>query len=238
MKNKLFIGTAVALLVLLYSFTTALKVDYKGDPFTSVKLKISANVIVNQGNSYDVKIEAPGEVVDEIITEVNNETLTIKYKSLNSWRKIRKLIPNGGIKIYIKMKDVEGLAVSGSGDIRADGAIISDDLALKISGSGDIIIPKLEADKLSIGISGSGDVKIGSGSADKLAVSISGSGDINTSSLDIDEVSVKIAGSGNCKIGESDELRVSIAGSGDVIYRGDPDLVKKIAGSGNIRRVR
>jgi hypothetical protein len=237
MKNKLFIPAGIIMLVLLYGFISPFRTDSQVDDFKVVKLKINAHVFLKQGNTNEVKINAPEKVKDEIVTDVEGETLTIKYKNLKSWKSIKKLIPEKGINIYVTMKEVEGLAVAGSGDISADGAIEGDDLVLKISGSGDIIIPKLMADELSIGIAGSGNVKIG-GEADDLTISIAGSGDINAGSLDVDDAYVKISGSGNCEIGESDELKIAIAGSGDLKYRGNPDVIKKIAGSGSVKRIK
>lgn len=239
MKTKLIAATGLLVMICLFSFASPLNNNYKGEPFTKLQLKISGNVILSQGNDCSVKIEAPADIADEIVTEVtDNGTLVIKYKSKLSWNKIKNLLKKNKVLFYVTMEEIAGLAISGSGDIIAKTAVKSDDLGLKISGSGDISLNELKADELAISISGSGNVKIGDGGADELMVAISGSGDVAAGSFGADEASIKIAGSGDCQIGKIDELSVSIAGSGDVSYKGEPDISKKISGSGSVKRVK
>jgi len=238
MKNKLIAASGLLVMICLFSFASPINSNYKGEPFTKLQLRINADVILSQGNDCSVKIEAPADIAEEIVTEIEDGTLTIKYKRKLSWNKIKNLLKNNKILFYVTMEEIEGLAISGSGDIVAKSGVKSEDLGLKISGSGNISLKELKAGELGIGISGSGDIKIGDGEAEEIMVSISGSGDVDADSFGAEEAGVKISGSGNCQIGNVDELSVLIAGSGDVRYRGDAEISKKISGSGSVKRAK
>jgi len=90
MKTKLFAVAGIILLVCLTSFRSPLNVKNTGDPFTKLKLKISADLFLTQGNDNSIKIDAPDEIADEIVTEVKNGTLTIQFKKGKLLKKISK----------------------------------------------------------------------------------------------------------------------------------------------------
>jgi hypothetical protein len=72
----------------------------------------------------------------------------------------------------VTARTIHSLAVSGSGDIRAE-ALKSAGLTARIAGSGDIRIARLDSPSLVAYISGSGDLAVG-GSIESLSVSIAG----------------------------------------------------------------
>lgn len=199
--------------------------------FSSVKLAISANVYLTQSNTQSLKIEASDKLTELIETVVKNGQLTIKWSKNNVHHSEK-------IKIYISMKEVTGLAISGSGDIIADNKINTDKIDLAISGSGNISLQNLNANDIKSKISGSADIKIaGTQTASRLSIAISGSGDVKASGLLVKNVKIKISGSGNCKVNVSGQLDAAISGSGDVYYKGQPIINGKVAGSGKIKSI-
>jgi len=199
--------------------------------FTSLKLAISADVYLTQSSTQSFRIEASDKLVNLIETEVKNGNLTIKWSKNN----VRH---NEKIKIYISMEDIVGLAISGSGDIIADGKIKTDKISLKISGSGDMSFSNLEANDIQSKISGSADISIsGTQTVNSFSVAISGSGGIEAAKLKVENAKIKISGSGNCKLSVSEQLDATISGSGDIYYSGRPKINGKVAGSGSIRSV-
>ncbi|MBN2756350.1 MAG: DUF2807 domain-containing protein [Bacteroidales bacterium] len=197
--------------------------------FTEINLAISANIYLKQSDKQSFKIEASDEMLELIETKVSNGELTIKWKKNN-------VSHSEKIKIYISMKDINALKISGSGDIIADGKIETQNLELKISGSGDISLNELNAKNISAKISGSADIVINGGNdAEKLDISISGSGDVKTSGLKVKEVEVTVSGSGDCYVYASEKLTARVAGSGDIYYSGNAFIDAKVAGSGSIK---
>ena len=203
--------------------------------FSEIALHVPGKLYVEQGNTQSVKIEAKSSTLEEIITEVKDRKLTIRFKSKNYFF---KTFTPGKIEIHVTVPEVDGLSVSGSGDIIAEDEINTRILDLAISGSGDITLDELKAERVKSAISGSGDIIINDGGvADDFSVSISGSGDVKAGGFEAKDVMVRIAGSGNCTITSNGSLKARVAGSGSVYYNGNPQIDSSVAGSGKVKKM-
>ena len=202
-------------------------------PFSSISLSLPADLYLTQGNDTKVVIEAEQKILDLIRTEVVGNNLKIKYK-----KGIWNIRSNKHIKIYVSTPDVEGLFLSGSGNIKAETQIKTKSLDFSISGSGNIVIDDLVASDIEGHISGSGDIDLsGSETAETMEISISGSGDFFAENLKVNSVELRISGSGTCRVFAVSELEASISGSGSVYYKGNPRVNAKASGSGKIRSI-
>ncbi|MGI4022142.1 MAG: head GIN domain-containing protein [Janthinobacterium lividum] len=204
--------------------------DRKLSGFRAVASTGSFDVVLRQGGSESVKVEADAEVINDIVTEVKNGTLTIRSKNTRNWSNMWN---NRKITIYVVAKDLNSVSLSGSGDLKIENQFNANKLELRLSGSGDfrgaVNVKTLEAS-----ISGSGDFSI-SGKADESTVSISGSGDYHGSDLMTKSTAIRVSGSGDATIYASENVEASVSGSGDVHYSGHPKNVSKVAhGSGDI----
>jgi hypothetical protein len=199
--------------------------------FTVVELAVSADVYITQGDNYSFSIEGDSEYLEKIQTEVHGSTLRIKTEGWFNfgWS-------NSKVKIKITMPTVERLSVAGSGDIMAVTPIISENLVLNISGSGNISIPELKVNTLSSNVSGSGDISIiGIEPALNASVKVSGSGDITLKGIVFEDAEVSVSGSGDVYLEAKGTLNARVAGSGDIVYSGSPLVDAKVSGSGRIR---
>ena len=176
--------------------------------FNAVELAIPGRMEIVQGDKEGVTITADDNLIAEIETSVERESLRIRFrKGLN----VRTQTP---IRVTLHAKTLQAISLAGSGDVSA---------------------PSLNARDLALRISGSGDVQLG-GKAESLQVRISGSGDVKAARFETQSARVSIAGSGGVTLWAKQSLEVSVAGSGDVRYYGDPTVAKRIAGSGSVRR--
>lgn len=176
--------------------------------FNAVELAIPGRMEIVQGDREGVTLTADDNLVAQIETVVERDALRIRFrKGVNA----RTQTP---IRVTLLAKTLEAIALAGSGDVAA---------------------PSLTARDLALRISGSGDVHLG-GKAESLQVRISGSGDVKAGKFETQRAQVSIAGSGGVTVWARQSLEVSVAGSGDVRYYGDPTVAKKIAGSGSVRR--
>ncbi len=198
--------------------------------FSRVELLGSGDVVLTQGDQESLKVEAEDNLMGHIRTEVRGHTL---YLGLSNDNLPEILQPTRPIKYYVSLKTVEGLAVSGSGNISAE-QVAADSLDLGISGSGDIFIGTLTAKTVSSTIHGSGDCEVHSGTASAQEVEISGSGSYTSEKLEGETGSVHITGSGAATIRVSETLDARISGSGDVYYYGTPKVTEHITGSGDL----
>lgn len=196
------------------------------DTFTGIGVSISADVFYTPGNSHEIRIEGNDKDVNDLITEVKDGFLQIKY---DDW-KIRR----SKLTIYITSRELEAVKISGSSRFECGEAITSDEMDLAMSGSGSILFGKLDADEVGVKISGSGNIQIEKGVADELDARISGSGKLNAEAFEVNEFSAAISGSGSVRISVKEELDTKISGSGKVYYHGKPRVNSVSSGSGKV----
>ncbi len=198
------------------------------EKFSGVELKNAANVYVTQGEIQEVKIEAEDNLIQHITTRVKDDELIIDCdKDINS---------HEPINVYITVKDLCLLELSGSGNMVTKNEINCEHMTLRLGGSGDMKIV-LKSQLLKATLSGSGNMNL-TGSASESDLRINGSGNVNAQQMKTFTSSVSITGSGNTKVDVNNELNVNITGSGNVQYVSEPaKMTTKITGSGDVRKI-
>ncbi|PLX22761.1 MAG: hypothetical protein C0597_01840 [Marinilabiliales bacterium] len=131
MKTKL-IKTAAITAFLLFGFLINIasasnfiedkKEKRKVGEFTEIGLSIPADLYLTQGSTNEVIIEADEDLLEKIETEIRGSSLEIRFEKWYNYRGV------GKINVYVTVKDINKLVVSGSGDIIAKSAIKSDKL--------------------------------------------------------------------------------------------------------------
>lgn len=231
----------VGLLILMSGFMLAIQEsnpDYakavqedfqKLDPFSGIHIAVNADVYYTPGNKHGLRIEGDERDIEDLIIEVKNESLSIRYPGYG--------LKRSRLTIHVVSEKLEEIKISGSSDFFASKEINSDEMDLVVSGSGKINFGSLVADELDVRISGSGDILIEEGSADECNAIISGSGKLLASGFAVDEFSTKISGSGRCEITANSELEATISGSGSVYYKGPARVHSTVSGSGKVREL-
>ena len=200
--------------------------------FKKVEVAGPFDVVLVQGNSFKIEIEADENLMQYIRVKKNEGRLEISEKEGYELRS------KSGIKIRLQMPVVDEVTLEGSGSVRGETKLEnSDNIEIKIAGSGDISL-EIKSPAVDVEIGGSGRATL-SGSTRKLDISIGGSGDCLADDLLSEDCEVSIGGSGTARVFASVSLNVSVGGSGDVYYRGEPKNVKKsIGGSGSVQQVK
>ena len=119
---------------------------------------------------------------------------------------------SSGIVIECSSRQLEMLAIEGSGDADARG---------------------LHADRFEASIAGSGEMRL-AGTARSATLRIAGSGDIHALDLCCERAEASIAGSGEIAVHSTQQLDATISGSGDIRYRGATPRRSRVTGSGSI----
>lgn len=199
-------------------------------------------VYIIQDSSNEVMIEAESNLIPLIRTRIVGSALIIDTRD--------NLRNNYPMKVYVHTIDLDEVKLSGSGLMRAEN-IVTGDLDINISGSGDIYFSgtagkvnstisgsgsmnlDLNCDEFNADISGSGEMEV-SGAANKGDFHISGSGSIHAYEFTLQECYASISGSGDMYLNVVSYLNANISGSGNIIYLGDPAIDTKITGSGSV----
>jgi hypothetical protein len=219
--------------------------------FDKVVLAGIGNIILTQGDEESLQIEADDNLMSYLDTTVSDGTLTIEIDNEGWFVHLR---PTRTIKFYLSMKDIQGVKISGSGNVTAEridtdqlelkisgsgkittDEVIADEITAKITGSGSIILNEVTAENVSTTISGSGECNLEDGRVNEQKLTISGSGDYNADKLESQTASVTVSGSGGGTLWVTELLDVRISGSGGIHYYGSPQVNTHITGSGKVR---
>lgn len=199
--------------------------------YDEIKLQGSFDVELISGNEGQITIQAEENLLPFIKVEIEGNSLRV-YEE-----KGKNLQPSRGknVVITIPFEKINGVSLSGSGDIKTKDIIKTESFSAVLSGSGDL---KLDIDTkdLEATISGSGNINL-KGKSDNFSAKISGSGDIIADEIESKNTEVGISGSGDVKVFCTESLKVRVSGSGDVFYKGNPKSKDtKISGSGEIKK--
>jgi hypothetical protein len=174
--------------------------------FTSVELAGVGELSIDQTGTESLTVSAEDNLLPLLTSEVEGDTLILGKKPNT------RIVTTKPITYTLTMKDITGLAVSGSGTINA---------------------PKLTTAALRIEISGSGMITT-AGNADDQSLEISGSGRYLADGLTSKTTTAEISGSGTANVVASNALDVKISGSGTLTYSGNPPLTQTVSGSGRL----
>lgn len=187
----------------------------------------SAEVRVRKGPTTRVVVTTDENVQEHFRAEVSGGVLLLGYKPGTMITRVTKLV----VDVYLP--SLEGVTVSGSGDLSLVDPFKGDSFSATISGSGSVT-GSIRYGSATVRISGSGKVKL-DGSCDELALAVSGSGRFDCASLTTQAATVTLSGSGDAELSVSGRLDARISGSGSVRYRGKPVVNASVSGSGTVR---
>lgn len=198
--------------------------------YDAVSVAGSFDVELVYGTEGKLQLTGESNLLEYIETEVSDDKLKIKVKKGYNLR-----VSNGRkLVITVPFKDINSVALSGSGDVYTKNATIkASKFKMALAGSGDVIID-VNVEDLTMAVSGSGDMTA-TGKADTAQIKLAGSGDIHAYKLIAKSAEVSLAGSGDIKLYVEDNLKARVAGSGDITYKGKPSKEDtKVSGSGSI----
>jgi len=180
-----------------------------------------------KGKEGKLEISVEENLKQYLVTKVKNGKLTIR------WDNNFKVKPKKPIHISIPFKEIEGLVMAGSGDVKSVDEISATDFSIKLAGSGSLNL-LLSADEVTCTMAGSGNITL-VGNSRELDCSKAGSGDFYGYEFTCEDVDIEGAGSGNAEIYVTKVLDAKTAGSGNIYYKGVPKSNNvKVAGSGSI----
>jgi len=139
--------------------------------FTKISFRVPGKLVVRQGSPQKVEIEGDKATLSKIETEVKGDRLVIgnEEKWNWGWRDTERIM------VYITVKDITGLSVSGSGELITEGRINTDQMDLNVSGSGSLQTDVNATGEVEANVSGSGRIDV-KGNCRSSESDLSGSG--------------------------------------------------------------
>ncbi|MEO5976403.1 MAG: head GIN domain-containing protein [Chryseolinea sp.] len=203
------------------------------DTFTKISFRVPGTVHLRQGSPQKVEVEGKSDVLKALEIKVEGNKLIIGNEKMWSW----KWRDDDKVTVYITVANIEGLAVSGSGDIIGETKISSKSLDLNVSGSGNMNIEADASGEMDADVSGSGNLTV-KGSCRSFSSNVSGSGKVELALKISEDADFGISGSGKIQAsGSAAKVKATISGSGKVLAANleTNDCEVRISGSGDVQ---
>jgi len=201
--------------------------------FKGIYSQGSMDVVITYGSSNSIEVEADDNILPYIETSLNDNSLVVKTKDNSNIQTKNKIV------VRVQMTKIQNISLSGSGNIKGDGAFTNEGKTkLSVSGSGNINLGFNVFEKTQTSIAGSGNIILKHGGSKRLEANVAGSGNVDASAITFEEVDADIRGSGNVKVKVDKSLEAHISGSGNVYYSGNASNVNsRASGSGKLVKV-
>ena len=249
MRKYVFPSLLVFVTLALCSCSTSgLKVTYATDTdavsqsrglkgFDRVEVNGSPTVYYQQTDSFSVRVKGPKDVVDNIITEVEGNTLTIRNKGKIGVFNVT-MGGDNNLAVYVTSPDLIGVSLNGSGDFISKNHVDTDVMDIRLKGSGDIEFTDVLCDRCDIELIGSGDLDVKHLDTRETSATLVGSGDIEIRQMNAANTQISLRGSGDIDVefvSGCGSVNAELQGSGDIKLKGQVkhfDMHKR--GSGDI----
>jgi hypothetical protein len=231
MKNNNIRITALVLALSLLALTGCATGPYQTQQesvsgFNRLSVETFGEVLITQGSTESLTIEAPRDYLRYITTDVTDGTLNIRTR--------RGFVggPVQRVTYTLAVKDLNDISFSGAGSIKVM-SLNTPTLNVNLSGAGSIEIDNLKTDSLSVNLSSAGSIVV-AGNANIQDVNLSGLGSYEGGDLRSDDVKVNLSGAGSAVVWSEGKLDVNVSGLGSVTYFGAPILTENISGLGSV----
>ena len=199
--------------------------------FKAIEVSYPAQVLITQGGSESLKIEAEDNVLPGLQTRVRNNTLEIFYKAEGD----KHVRPTEPVKISIVVRELDEVNFESAGELNIEG-VESDTLSVSVSGAGNLDLNEIAVKAVRVNLSGAGSMTA-SGTADDLDLNISGFGDFKGGELHGKTASVTISGAGSATVWVDNDLTAEVSGAGSVNYYGSASVTRQINGVGSVKHL-
>ncbi len=200
--------------------------------FDSITINGAGEVVINQGTTESLKIEAEDNIISNITSEVEDGTLVIGYDK-ELWDK--KILPSKTMRYFITVIDLVKVTINGAAELNND-SLKTGSFDLKINGAGDLEFNNLVADQLTVEIAGGAGLKA-VGEVTSQVVVINGAGFYRADELKSSQAEITFNGAGSAFVWATDTLKMTINGAGTINYFGSPQVTQTIIGLGSIKHM-
>jgi len=195
-------------------------------------------LIIVQGDQESLTIQAPGDILQRIKSEVRRGELAISLEG--GW--LDKLsdafttsLTRPQIKYTLRLRELSSLEIYALAYVTAE-SLKADDLSVKYFGPGVIDIDSLQANKFAIELSGASNVELG-GHVEVQTVLLRGLGTYEALGLQSAVTKIELNGPGMARVWATEQLDVTINGPGVLSYHGEPEIKKRLSPMGSIKQI-
>ena len=197
--------------------------------FNAIQLDGSGKLVITQGETPALQIEAEDNILPDLKSTVEGDTLILGFQD-KFWQKT--LLPTESITYSLIVTDLNAITFNGAGNLDMN-LLDTDSLTITVNGAGQVEITNLTANSLVIQINGTGNVDI-SGEVTSQVIGIDGAGTVQNGELKSSQATITANGLGVATVWVTDTLEVTFNGGGTLNYYGEPAIIQNINGAADI----
>ena len=182
-------------------------------------------IILTQGSSESVIVEADENLIPLIVTEVRGSTLYVESKD--------NIRHSKSLTLYITFQSLEKIGISGACELGSENALTFENLVLKGSGASEIDL-NMNAQSLKGDFSGASEIDL-KGSAGECSMDLSGASELNAFEFVVKNYEIDISGAGDANIHATEMLKASVSGAASIRYEGNPRVDSHTSGAGSVK---
>ena len=190
--------------------------------FSAIEVSTGIDLFLKQGDTEAVVVVADEEIIDEIITEVEDGVLKIHMKSGHhffwDWSFSKKW--DNARKVYVTFKNIEMLDASSGSDVESQNELVLKKLEVDASSGSDVDL-SLNVEALKVHTSSGSDATL-KGKADTFIVSASSGSDVDAGELKTRVCNADASSGSDINIYVTEKLDADASSGGDIRYSGDP----------------
>ncbi|MCF6180836.1 head GIN domain-containing protein [Lutibacter sp.] len=190
--------------------------------FNEIDIQQGINLFLTQGNSTTLKVEADENIMDLLITKVENNQLKIYFKKNVYKAKARN--------VYLTTNEISSIEASSGSSVKTENTWQIPSLKINTS-SGSSVKIHVKADDISSSSSSGSTLRI-YGKTNKFSAKASSGSSINANKLMSMDVLAKASSGANVTVNVSGKLTAKASSGGSVDYEGNPTEINKDTSSG------
>jgi hypothetical protein len=192
-----------------------------------VALEGVGTLMIEQGETESLTIEAEPKVLERIATEVREGRLTI--------RPDRSFKTREPITYYLTITQLSGIELAGAGRVEV-AQLSADQLRINGNGAGAVVINSLAANTLDVTASGNVQAEL-AGTVDSQTVSVSDAAHYAAADLESRLAAVTASGASQVTVNVTESLEAHVSGAAQVEYIGDPAVTEDVSAAGSLSNV-
>ena len=192
-----------------------------------VALEGVGTLLIEQGETESLTIDAEPKVLQRIETEVVNGRLTI--------RPDRSFKTREQITYYLTITQLTAIDLAGAGRVEA-AQLNSDQLSIDANGAGAVAIDNLTANALDVTIAGNVQAQL-AGTVDSQTVTASDAAKYAAADLASRVAAVTASGAAQVAVNVSESLDAHVSAAARVEYTGNPAVTQDVSGVGSLNDV-
>lgn len=212
--KKITLLLIFCVLVSIGSFAQNSVQDRSIKGFSSLSVCCGINVHLSEGSTPALKVSAPSDIIDKVLTKVKGNTLEISFeKNTNNNRK------KGKIDVYLTVaNELNAINTSSASSVDGDYLLIGKNMDLSASSGGDINL-RLRLENLKVSASSGANMNL---KGNALSVKVSASSGSSVKMKDLIATTAKVATSSGASLNLAvqDEIDADASSGGSIIYYG------------------